>query len=152
MFPKNFANLWKCAILGSFRWQTLLILQIKSSSRIFENVTAKWTFCVQQFFFRPKTISNVAITNTNSAIIAFFLFSSFLPPRSFFFFFPFPSLMWFWSLSSPRNLPFDAFSLNWLQISVGWFSEKSAGYLSKWKTKCLRVVEIWPWIKEPKHG
>ena len=50
MFPKNFANLWKCAILGSFRWQTLLIFQIKSSSRIFENVTAKWTFCVQQFF------------------------------------------------------------------------------------------------------
>ena len=91
-------------------------------------------------FFRPKTISNVAITKTNSAIIAFFLFSSFLPPRSFFFFFPFPSLLWFWSLSSPRNLPFHAFSLNWLQISVGWFSEKSAGYLSEWKTKCLSTA------------
>ena len=44
------------------------------SSRIFENVIAKWTFCVQQFFFRP--ISKVAIIKTESATIAFFFFSS----------------------------------------------------------------------------
>ena len=42
------------------------------SSRIFENVTAKWTFCVQQFFFRPKTISKVAIMKIKGAAIAFF--------------------------------------------------------------------------------
>ena len=42
-------------------------------SRISENVTANWTFCVQQFFFRPKTISKVAIVNTKSATIDFSL-------------------------------------------------------------------------------
>ena len=62
-------------------------------------------------FFRPKTISKVAIIKTKSATVSFFLFSSFLPPRSFFFSFPFPSLEWFWSWSRTKNLPFDAFSL-----------------------------------------
>ena len=54
-----------------------------------------------------------------------FLFSfvvfSFLLPRSFFFSFPFPLLVWFWRLSGPRNLSFDAFSLKWRQMSLGWF-------------------------------
>ena len=36
----------------------------------------------------------------------FFLFLSFLPPRSFFFSFPFPSLLCLWSLSGARNLPY----------------------------------------------
>ena len=67
-------------------------------------------------FFRPKTISKVAIIKTESATIA--LFSS----SPFFFSFPFPSLVWFWSLSGPRNLPFDSFSLKWRQIPLGWFS------------------------------
>ena len=58
MFPKNFANLWKCVILGSFRWQTLLILQIKSSSRIFENVTAKWTFLRPTVFLQSSRYKN----------------------------------------------------------------------------------------------
>ena len=42
------------------------------SSRIFDNVISKWTFCVRQFF-RPKTIFKVAILKTKSATIAFFL-------------------------------------------------------------------------------
>ena len=41
-----------------------------TSSRVFENVIAKWIFCVQQFF-RPK-ISKVANIKTKSATIAFF--------------------------------------------------------------------------------
>ena len=46
----------------------------KSSSRIFENFTAKWTLCVQQFFS-----AKVAIIKTKSATIAFspLLLSSF---------------------------------------------------------------------------
>ena len=46
-----------------------------------------------------------------------FLFSSFPSPRSFFFSFHLPSLLWYWSFSGLRNLPFDAFSLKRLQIS-----------------------------------
>ena len=62
------------------------------SSQSFENVTAKWTFFVQQlFFFGAKTISKVAIIKTKSACNrCFFPFFSFLPPRSFLFSFPFP--------------------------------------------------------------
>lgn len=41
-------------------------------------------------FFWPKPISKVAITKTKSATIAFFLFSSFPSPCSFFCSFPFP--------------------------------------------------------------
>ena len=70
------------------------------ASSIFENVTAKWNFSVQ-------TISKVAtIIKPKSVIIAFFSL---------------PSLLWFWSFSGLGNLPFDAFSLKWLQISLGWF-------------------------------
>ena len=39
------------------------------STRIFDNVIANWTFCVEQFFF----ISKVAIIKTKSVTIAFFL-------------------------------------------------------------------------------
>ena len=48
------------------------------------------------FFYRPQAITKVAIMNTKSGSIAFFLFSSFLPPRverSFLFFFSF-SFAW----------------------------------------------------------
>ena len=55
--------------------------------------------------------------------LVFFLFFSFLSSRSFFFSFPFPSLQWFWSFSGLRDVPFDTFSLKWLQISLGWFSK-----------------------------
>ena len=47
------------------------------------------------------------------------LLKSFPSPRSFFFSFPFLSLLWFWSFSGLRNMPFDAFSLKWPQISLG---------------------------------
>ena len=77
--------------------------------------------------FRPPVffgqISKVAIIKTKSATIAVFLFSSFLPPRSLFFSFPFTSLAWFWSLSRPQNLSFDPFLLKSPQISLGWFSK-----------------------------
>ena len=79
--------------------------------------TAKWTACVQQFF-RPKA-PKVAILLTKSATIVFFsLFSSLPSPCSFFFFFPFLSLMWFWSF-------YRAFWLLFMitQISLGWFSK-----------------------------
>ena len=91
----------------------------RTSNRIFENVTAKWTFCVQQFFF-----SKIAIIESKSATIAFFSSPPFfLLALSFFFSFPFPSLVWVRSLSGPRNPPFNAFSLKWRQILLGWFSK-----------------------------
>ena len=53
-----------------------------------------------------------------------------MQPLLFFFFFSFlfPSLLWFWSFSGLRNMPFDAFSLKWLQISLGWFSKNRLEY------------------------
>ena len=90
------------------------MLLITYYRQIFENVIGKWIFCA----------SKVAIMKTKSATIAFyFVFSSFLLPRSFFFSFPFPFLLWFWRLSGPRNLSFEAFSLNWRQMSLDWFSK-----------------------------
>ena len=57
----------------------------------FENITAKWTFNVQQLFFGQK-LSKVANIKTKSAAIAFFLYSSFPSPCSFFFSFAFSSV------------------------------------------------------------
>ena len=45
-------------------------------------------------FFRPKTLQS-SHYKPKSATIAFFLFSSFRPPSSFFFSFPFLSILWF---------------------------------------------------------
>ena len=73
---------------------------------------------VSNSFFRRKTIFKVAIIKLRVQLL---LFPS---PRSLFFSFPFPSLPWIWSFSDLRNLPFDAFSLKQLQISLGWFSKK----------------------------
>ena len=61
-------------------------------------------FCVQQFF-SAKNYLKVAIIECNHC---FFLFFSFLPPRSLFLSFAFPSLVWFWSLWGSRNLSFDS--------------------------------------------
>ena len=74
--------------------------------------------------FRPKTISNVAIIKTKSTTFAFFSSPPFLLlALSFFFSFPFPSLLWFCSFSGLRNLHFNPYSLKWLQILLGWFSK-----------------------------
>ena len=42
----------------------------KSASRIFEKVTAKWTFLRLTVFFFGQKLSKVAVIKTNSAIIA----------------------------------------------------------------------------------
>ena len=79
-------------------------------------------------FFRPKTISNVAIIKTTSAIIAFF--SS--PP--FFLlavsFSPFFFLRWcnFGAYEAPKNLPLTPFYST--DCTFG-FLKKSARYLSE---------------------
>ena len=70
----------------------------------------------------PFASNKEAIIKTKSAIIAFF----FSPPLfliglslSPFLFNSFDS-----SFSGVGNLPFDAFSFKWRQISLGWFSKK----------------------------
>ena len=103
------------------------------SSRILKTVPANRPF-VSNSFFRPTTISKVAIIKAKSATIAFFSsISSFLPPRSFFFAFPLSLLVWFWSLLGPRNLPFYPFSLKWRQISLGWFPRNRLGIIKSEK-------------------
>ena len=67
---------------------------------------------------------------TKSATITFFLFSSFLPRRCFFFSFFFYFAGVILSLSGAKNLPFGLFLLKWLQVSlIGSFFKKSAKYL-----------------------
>ena len=67
----------------------------------------------------------VAIIKTKKAIIAvsvssplFLLLAFTISPFLFLRYFDFQSF------SGLRNLPFDTFSLKWLQISLGWFSQK----------------------------
>ena len=67
----------------------------------------------------------------------FLLAFSFSP----FLFNSFDSLLWFWSFSSTWNLPFDAFSLKWRQISLAWISKNGLDRdvsgvpaISKWRT------------------
>ena len=72
----------------------------------------------------------------------FFLVSSFLPPRSFFFSFPFPSLVWFWNWSRTKNLPFDAFSLKMTANFVKLVFKKSARCTSRelsWRFCARRI-------------
>ena len=54
------------------------------SSRIFENGTSKWTFCVEQFFPAKK----VTTIKAKSATIALFLFDLLLSSSSLFLFSP----------------------------------------------------------------
>ena len=76
------------------------------------------------FVSNSPFFSKIAIIETKSATIAFFSSPPFfLRALSFFFSFPFPSLVWVRSLSGPRNPPFNAFSLKWRQILLGWFSK-----------------------------
>ena len=60
---------------------------------IFENVTAKRTFCVKQFFFRAKTIFKVAIIKTESATFLFFSSPPFFLLALFFLSFSFFSVL-----------------------------------------------------------
>ena len=72
-------------------------------------------------FFRPKTISKVVIIKTESATIAFFSSPPFLLVALFLISFCFVTVIL--ELLGLRNRPFDAFSLKWLQILLGWFSK-----------------------------
>jgi len=67
--------------------------------------------------------SRVTNIKPMSANITFSLssFSSFLSPRSCYYSFPFPPLVWFSALSDTRNLPFGPLPLSWLQTSLGSF-------------------------------
>ena len=56
-----------------------------------------------------------------------FLSTPFLPPRFFYFSSPFPSLVWFSSLSGAKNLSFGPFLL---QVSLGSFSKNRLDVLS----------------------
>ena len=95
------------------------------SSRIFDNVIAKWSFWVRQFF-GPKSVSQ----SSRIITIAFFFFPPFLllalSPFLFFRYYDFGA-----SQSGLRNLPFDTFSLKWLQISLGCFSKNRLGIYIK---------------------
>ena len=96
------------------------------SRRIFENFTALWTFCVQQFFFSTNNYSPSSHSlKTKRAAIAFFSIlsypSSLLYDLSFFLFlFSFSFVRVILELIGPPKL---AFSLKWLQISLDWFSK-----------------------------
>ena len=63
-------------------------------NRIFQSFTAKWTFLrpTVQFFLAKNYLLSSHYEN-QECDHCFFLFLSFLPPRSFFFSFPFPSLL-----------------------------------------------------------
>ena len=87
-------------------------------ARFLKTLPPNGPFVSNSFF--PK----IAIIETKSATIAFFSSPPFfLLALSFFFSFPFLSLVWVRSLSGPRNPPFNAFLLKWRQILLGWFSK-----------------------------
>ena len=75
-----------------------------------------------------------------SATIAFFLFSSFPSPRSFFFSFPFSSLLWFWSflgLNKPALWRF--------------FTQMTANFVRLVFKKSARYILIIIWNKERRY-
>ena len=84
--------------------------------------------------------SKVATIKTKSTT-NFFLFSSFLPPRYFFFSFSFPSLVWFCSLSGPKNPAFWRLFTQMTAPFAGPFvslvSKKSARSTDIWKNKWM---------------
>ena len=71
-------------------------------------------------FLGPTNIPKVAVIKTESATIAFSFFHLF-----------YPSLLWFWSLSGPKTLPFDTFYSNHCKVRF----KKSARYKIKHQRK-----------------
>ena len=57
-------------------------------------------FCVRQFNFFGQS----SLYKNHECSHCFFLFLSFLPARSFFFSFPFPSLLWFWAYRAQKTI------------------------------------------------
>ena len=86
--------------------------------------------------------SKVAIKKTKSATIAFFSFPPFLllalsfSPLLFLRYYDFGA-----SQSGLRNLPFDAFSLKWLQISLGCFS-KNRQYIDRFRDRLFSYFTL----------
>ena len=74
----------------------------------FKTLPPNRPFCVRQFnFFLSKNYIHSSHYKNQKCSHCFFLFLSFLLPRSFFFSFPkFPSFLWFWSLSGLKNLSY----------------------------------------------
>ena len=97
------------------------------SNRNFENVTAKWTFFVQKFFWHK-----VVIIKTKSATIAFFLFSSFPSPHSFFFSFPFPFVTMILELLGLKKPAFWCLFTQIISNFVRLVFKKSA--------RCLQII------------
>ena len=99
-------------------------------------------------FFRPKTISKVVIIKTESATIAFFSSPPFLLVALFLISFCFVTVIL--ELLGLRNRPFDAFSLKWLQILLGWFSKKSVRCLHR-ILPTFQTVPFWSgkWLIRP---
>ena len=115
------------------------------SSLIFENVTAKWTFCVQQF-------SKVAIIKTKSATIASFWSRPF-PSRAslFLFLLSFSLVSEILELKSrPKSLHFRSFWLKWLLISLRWFSKNWLDLHSPWLGFGGNVKDFFVSWKEPR--
>ena len=103
-------------------------------------------------FFRPKTMSKVAFKKTKSAThFSLLLLSS---SSLFLSLLLFPLLAWFWSLSGPKNLPFDAFPLKGRQISLGWPSKKSARYTlretvsDRFRAECWALDYVFLWSRD----
>ena len=138
----SLVHFWSC-----YKSKVFFILYI--SCRILENVTAKWA-CLRPtvlFSFQPNFQSSHFKNQDCSHW--FFLLFSFLPPRSFFFSFSFPSLVCFWSLSGPKSLPFWRL---FTQISSGWFSKNRLDIYFYYflRTSARRLtfcwsVKIWHW-------
>ena len=111
------------------------------SSQILDIIITKWTFCIKQFFSAKNYLQSSYYKKRVQPLLFFFI-SSFPSPHSFFLSFPFPSLLWFWSFSGLRNMPFDAFSLKWLQMSLGWFSKNRLDVHQHTSTTFKLVLEI----------
>ena len=147
MFPKNFANLWKCAILGSFKWQTLLILQIKIASNSFffsaknylQSSRYKRKLIVQSLLFSLLLLSS-------SSLFLFLLSFSFV---SVILELIEPKKLAFWRLLTRLTTNFEKFVFkNSARLSCLSDAFSRARSFRARITKCLEVVEIRPWIKD----
>ena len=114
LFPKNSANLSKCAIL---KWQTTLAgpfvidtahLSISQNllAGFLKTLPPSGPFPSKSFFFSAKKLSRVAIVKTESATIGFFSSPPFFLLALSFSPFLFLQYVCFWSFMGPKNPSF----------------------------------------------